>query len=87
MARPQPAPAPDLIVGVNKLAWLYGKGRGWAEALLREWFEAQIPGGPVRVFKRGKRGSLYTTMPILHEHMPPGRRDYHNYPGTKKKGK
>lgn len=53
---------------------MYGKSRDWAERLLREWYDAQRAGtAPVRVFPQGKRGSLYTTLPILHQVMPPGR--------------
>lgn len=66
-------PGTGLVVGVTKLAWMYGKSRDWAERLLKEWHEEQRRGGPVRVFQQGKRGSLYTTMPVIHQHMPPGR--------------
>lgn len=63
----------DLVVGVTKLAWMYGRSRDWAERLLKEWHEKQLNGGPVRVFAQGKRGSLFTTLPVVHQHMPPGR--------------
>lgn len=36
------------------------------------WAEEQAKGGPVRVFI-GVGGALFTTMPIVHQHMPPGR--------------
>ena len=69
----QPTSA-SLVIGVTKLAWMYGKSRDWAERLLKEWHEAQLAGtGPVRVFVQGKRGSLFTTLPIIHQVMPPGR--------------
>jgi hypothetical protein len=68
----------SLIIGVTRMAWMYGQdnaaGRAWAKRLLREWEEAQLAGtAPVRVFRHGKRRSLFTTLPILHQIMPPGR--------------
>lgn len=67
------APA-DLVVGVTKLAWMYGRSRDWAERLLADWEEEQeMKGGPRRVFRMGKRGSRFTTLPVIHQCMPPGR--------------
>lgn len=64
----------SVVVGVTKLAWMYGKSRDWAESLLKEWHDQQRLGtGPVRVFQQGKRGSLFTTMAVIHASMPPGR--------------
>lgn len=64
----------SLVVGVTKMAWMYGKSRDWAERLFKGWEEEQLAGtAPVRVFRHGKRGSLYTTLAIIHQHMPPGR--------------
>jgi len=64
----------SLVVGVTKLAWMYGMSRDWAERILNEWEQAQLAGvAPVRVFRAGKRRCLYTTMAVLHAHMPPGR--------------
>ncbi len=64
----------SLVVGVTKMAWMYGKSRDWADRLFRGWEAEQLAGtGPVRVFRHGKRGSLYTTLAIIHQHMPPGR--------------
>ena len=68
------SPDKSLVVGVTKLAWMYGKSRDWAERLLKEWYEQQCAGtAPVRVFPMGKRGSLFTTLAVIHQHMPPGR--------------
>ena len=64
----------SLIIGVTKLAWMFAKSRDWAERLLAQWEEQQLAGtAPVRVFRSGKRGSLYTTIAVIHAHMPPGR--------------
>ncbi len=69
----QPTSA-SLVIGVTKMAWMYGKSRDWAERLFRGWEDEQLAGtGPVRVFRQGSRGSLFTTLPIIHQHMPPGR--------------
>ena len=71
--RRDPATA-SLVVGVTKMAWMFGMSRDWAEALFEEWHEAQLAGtAPVRVFQKGKRGSLFSTLAIIHQHMPPGR--------------
>lgn len=61
-----------LVVGASRLAWIYGKSRKWGSRLLKMWAEEQSKGGPVRVFI-GVGGALFTTMPIVHQHMPPGR--------------
>lgn len=64
----------SLVVGVTRLAWMYGKSRDWAERLLSQWEEQQMAGtAPIRVFRQGKRGSLFTTLAVIHAHMPPGR--------------
>lgn len=69
----QPTSA-SLVVGVTKMAWMYGKSRDWADRLFRGWEEEQLAGtAPVRVFRQGKRGSLFTTLAVIHQHMPPGR--------------
>lgn len=62
----------SLVVGATRLGWLYGKSRQWGVRLLRAWAREQAKGGPVRVFV-GAGGGLYTTMPIIHQYMPPGR--------------
>lgn len=70
----RPPTSASLVIGVTKMAWMYGKSRDWAERLFKGWEAEQLAGtGPVRVFKQGKRGSLFTTLPIIHQHMPPGR--------------
>lgn len=61
-----------LVVGATRLGWLYGKGRKWGARLLRSWAEEQARGGPIRVFI-GVGGALFTTMPVVHQYMPPGR--------------
>jgi hypothetical protein len=67
-------PSASLVIGVTKMAWMYGMSRDWAERLFRNWEAEQLAGtAPVRVFRQGKRGSLFTTLPIIHQHMPPGR--------------
>ena len=64
----------SLVVGVTKFAWMYGKSRDWAERILKLWEEQQLAGtATVRVFRSGKRGSLFTTLPVIHANMPPGR--------------
>jgi hypothetical protein len=64
----------SLVVGVTKMAWMYGKSRDWAERLFQRWEDEQLAGtAPVRVFRQGKRDSLFTTIAILHATMPPGR--------------
>jgi hypothetical protein len=63
-----------LVVGVTKFAWMYDKSRDWAERILEEWEEQQLAGtGAVRVFRSGKRRSLFTTLAVIHASMPPGR--------------
>ena len=69
---PKPGGEASLVVGATRLAWIYGKSRKWGSRLLRSWAEEQAKGGPVRVFI-GVGGALFTTMPIVHQHMPPGR--------------
>lgn len=64
----------SLVVGVTKFAWMYGKSRDWAERIFRLWEEQQLAGtATVRVFRAGKRRSLFTTLPVIHANMPPGR--------------
>ena len=64
----------SLVVGVTKFAWMYGKSRDWAERILKLWEEQQLAGtATVSVFRSGKRGSLFTTLPVIHANMPPGR--------------
>lgn len=69
---PCPGGEHGLVVGATRLAWIYGKSRKWGSRLLRSWAEEQAKGGPVRVFI-GVGGALFTTMPIVHQFMPPGR--------------
>ena len=64
----------SLVLGVTKMAWMYGKSRDWAERLFQRWEDEQLAGtAPVRVFRQGKRDSLFTTIAIVHSVMPPGR--------------
>lgn len=69
---PKPGGENSLVVGASRLGWLYGKSRKWGARLLRKWAEEQAKGGPVRVFL-GVGDALFTTMPIIHQYMPPGR--------------
>lgn len=63
-----------VVVGATKLAFMFGKSRGWAIRLLNRWELEQRNGGPVRVFRAGDgSGGRYTTMAIIHQCMPPGR--------------
>ena len=64
----------SLVVGVTQLAWMYSQSREWAKSLLEEWESAQLAGtAPVRVFRMGKRRCLFTTLPVIHATMPPGK--------------
>lgn len=66
-------PGSGIVIGVTKFAWMFDMSRDWAERVFRDWWTEQQMGGPTRVFKMGRRGSLFTTMPIVHQYMPPGR--------------
>jgi hypothetical protein len=71
---PREAVGKSLVIGVTKFAWMYGMSREWAEGILRAWEQAQQAGtGPIRVFRHGKRRSLYTTLTVIHANFPPGR--------------
>jgi len=64
----------SLVVGVTRMAWIYGKSRDWAERLFKQWEAEQLAGVQgIRVFRMGSRASLFTTTAILHQIMPPGR--------------
>jgi hypothetical protein len=63
-----------LIVGPTRLGTLYKKSRRWGYNLLREWWNEQEKGGPVRVFKRAN-GAMFTTLQTLDLYLPRGRRD------------
>jgi hypothetical protein len=69
---PKPGGENSLVVGATRLGWIYGKDRKWGARLLRKWAAEQAKGGPIRVFL-GVKNALFTTMPIVHSHMPPGR--------------
>lgn len=64
----------SFIVGATRLGKLYKRSRRWGFNLLREWWQEQEAGGPVRVFKR-RSGAMYTTLRTLDLYMPRGRRD------------
>lgn len=69
---PPLAPKRGITVGVTELAWMYDRTRGWAKALLERWErEEKLGQGPVRTMRVGK--ILYTTMPVVHANMPPGK--------------
>lgn len=61
------APDKSSIVNVTRLAEITGRSRWWARAKLDEWFAEQESGGPKRVFKKGRRGSLFTTIAIVQQ--------------------
>lgn len=65
---------PCYVVGPTRFGRLFKRSRWWGLARLREWWEEQQRGGPVRVFKR-KSGAFYTTMGIVDFYMPRARRD------------
>jgi hypothetical protein len=62
-----------MVIGVGELAWVYGRGRDWARALLEEWERQDRAAGatPPRTFRH--RGRLFTTRTVLSATMPPGR--------------
>jgi hypothetical protein len=63
-----------VVVGATKLAFMFGKSRGWAIRLLNRWELEQRDGGPVRVFRAGDgSGGRYTTLAVIRQWMPPGR--------------
>lgn len=65
-------PPRGITVGVTELAWMYDRGPDWARALLERWEREQKLGdGPIRVYRTGKL--LFTTMPVVHANMPPGK--------------
>lgn len=61
-----------MVVGATKFGWMFGMSRKWGQRMLRMWAEEQANGGPNRVFV-GVGGALYTTLPVVHQYMPPGR--------------
>lgn len=69
---PTVVPRQGITVGVMALAWIYDRGPDWARALLERWENEQRLGeGPKRVWREGRK--LYTTMPVIHANMPPGK--------------
>lgn len=60
-------------IGVSALAEMYGRGKWWARQRLREWEAEQNRGGPVRVFRRGSDGAVFTTLAVVNQWMPPSR--------------
>ena len=64
----------SVVIGTTRLGEMYGKSWTWARSLLVKWHKEQLAGGPVRVFKKGKNGSLHTTIAVLQREMP-GARD------------
>jgi hypothetical protein len=54
---------------------MFKKSREWGRSMLQMWFDEQQAGGPLRVFPRGKQGQLCTTIAIIDQYMPRGRRD------------
>lgn len=60
---------PAFIVGPSRFARMFDRSRWWAQRVLREWWDEQQKGGPVRVFRRPS-GYYYTTIAIVDAHMP-----------------
>lgn len=52
---------------------MYDRSWTWARNLLLQWEKEQLAGGPVRVWRSGKKGALQTTLAILQRDMPPAR--------------
>lgn len=59
------APDKSTIVSVTRLAEITGMSRWWARGKLDEWWEEQERGGPFRVFRKGKRQLLFTTIAVV----------------------
>jgi hypothetical protein len=59
-----------MVVGATRLARMFGRSRGWARRLLREWEVEQAAGGPTRVFRQGKQSGLYTTIRAIQSVLP-----------------
>lgn len=66
-------PGSSHVVGTREMARRYGKSDEWARTLFIEWERMQNEGAEPRVFRKGKQRALYTTLAVLHRHMPPGR--------------
>lgn len=66
----------DYLVGVHRLARLYGRSPHWSRKVLRGWWAEQQKGGPVRVMERavpyGKttQRRLFTTMAVIEQQLP-----------------
>lgn len=52
---------------------MYERSWTWARNLLLQWEKEQLSGGPIRVFRSGKKGALHTTIAVLQREMPPAR--------------
>ncbi len=64
----------SLTVGATRLGRMFERSRYWGAGQLRGWWDEQQRGGPVRVFRK-TCGYLYTTIAIVDQAMPRGRRD------------
>lgn len=72
-----PAPSESsVIVGVVRLAEMFGRSRKWARAKFDEWREEQEKGGPIRVWPSGRKRKLWvTTLAIVQREFAGGMRD------------
>jgi len=66
-------PDKSTIVGVSRLAEMFGESKYWARTKLKEWLAEQEKGGPVRVFCQGKKNELFTTIAVIYREHPSGR--------------
>jgi hypothetical protein len=66
-------PGSSVVVSATQLGSRYGKSREWGRKMLMQWWDEQQRGGDLRVFRRGKKGAIYTTIAVLQRHMPPAR--------------
>ncbi len=70
-----PTPDPSFIVGPTRFGRMFKRSREWGRSMLQLWWAEQQAGGPMRVFSRGKQGQICTTIAIVDQYMPRGRRD------------
>jgi hypothetical protein len=71
------------FVGPTRFGEIVGHSRKWAREKLKEWLKEQEAGGPQRVFKRGKKDYLFTTIGVIQRefvgvHDPVTKRKLHD---------
>jgi hypothetical protein len=57
------------IVRPTRFGQMFEKSRSWARARLKEWWDEQQVGAPVKVY-RHHSGYLYTTLAVIDQYMP-----------------